>query len=200
MIIRVYLRFYFSHHFITLSPMNILLQLYYIFFKIGLFTFGGGIAMMPMMEAELVNGKKWITSEELLDYFAVGQSTPGIIAVNVATFVGYKKSKILGGIVATLGVITPSIIIICLLAGLISSVDEYPMVQKALNGINVAVCALMTDVVLNFAKKTAKGIVSVVLMAASFSTVYFFNVPTYLVILSAAFLATVVFFVKKGRN
>lgn len=180
--------------------MNILLQLYFIFFKIGLFTFGGGIAMMPMMEAELVNGKNWITSEELLDYFAVGQSTPGIIAINVATFVGYKKSKILGGIVATLGVITPSIIIICLLAGLISSVDEYPMVQKALKGINVAVCALMTDVVLNFAKKTAKGIVSVVLMAASFSAVYFFNVPTYLVILSAAFLATVVFFFKKGRN
>lgn len=179
---------------------NILLQLFTAFFKIGLFTFGGGIAMMPMIEEEIIKKRDWITNDELLDYYAIGQSTPGIIAVNVATFVGFKKAKTLGGIVATIGVILPSIIIISLLAGLIQSIDQYPMVQKALAGINVAVCALMTNVVLNFAKKTSKGIVSVIIMIASFTAVYFFKVQTFIVILSAAFIATVVYFIGKWRN
>ena len=101
--------------------MKLLFNLFISFFKIGIMTFGGGYAMLPMLENEIVTRNKWATMEEIMDYFAIGQCTPGVIAVNTATFVGYKKKKIIGGIVATLGVITPSIIIICLLAGVIDA-------------------------------------------------------------------------------
>ena len=119
--------------------MNIFLELLISFVKIGFLTIGGGYVMLPMMQSELIDKKHWITEEELLDYYAVGQSTPGIIAVNVATFVGYKKAGVTGGIVATLGIISPSLIIITALAGVIQSIDQYPNVQKAMSGINVAV-------------------------------------------------------------
>lgn len=177
---------------------NIYAELYLTFLKIGSLTFGGGYAMLPMMEGELVDSKKWITSEELLDYYAVGQSTPGIIAVNVATFVGFKKAGNLGGIVATLGVITPSVLIISLLAGLIKSIDQIPLVQKAMKGISVAVCALITDATLNFIKKTAKGFISIIVLLTSFSLMYFFNVPSYFIILGACALGIAVHFI--GRK
>ena len=96
------------------------LELYLAFVKIGTFTFGGGLAMMPIMQHELMEKRGWVTEEELIDYFAIGQSTPGIIAVNVATFVGYKRLGWFGGIIGTLGVVTPSWVIIMLLAGDIS--------------------------------------------------------------------------------
>ena len=85
-----------------------LLELYITFFKVGLFTFGGGLAMLPIIEREVVTNKKWVSYEELLDYYAVSQSTPGIIMVNVATFIGYKERGIIGSIISTLGVISPS--------------------------------------------------------------------------------------------
>ncbi len=176
---------------------NIYLDLYITFAKIGSLTFGGGIAMLPMMQNELIEKKQWVTENEILDYYAIGQSTPGIIAVNVATFVGYKKAGILGGIIATLGVITPCIVLITLLANLIDSIDHYPNVQKALKGINVAVCALITDATLNFARKTSKGAVSIVIMLLSFCLIFFFNVKSYIIILGAAFVAVAVYFIEK---
>ena len=121
------------------SKLRCLFDLFFTFARIGLFTFGGGLAMMPMMQKELVDKKKWITEEDLIDYYAIGQSTPGIIAVNVATFVGHKQYGVFGGIIATLGIIAPSLVIIMLLAGGINSISEYPKVQAALKGINVAV-------------------------------------------------------------
>lgn len=174
-----------------------LVELYMAFLKIGSFTFGGGYAMLPMMQDELINSRHWITDDELLDYYAVGQSTPGIIAVNVATFVGFKQGGIPGGIVATLGIITPSIVIITLLATLINSVDKYPLVQKALKGINVSVAALVTDANFNFVKKTCRGLASVMIMALSFLLIYFFNVPSYFIILGTAVLALTVYFWRK---
>ncbi|MEE1167272.1 MAG: chromate transporter [Treponema sp.] len=175
-------------------------ELYLTFLKIGSLTFGGGYAMLPMMQGELVDSKKWITEEELLDYYAVGQSTPGIIAVNVATFVGYKQKGILGGIVATLGIITPSIFIITLLAGLINSIDDMPLVKKAMKGINVAVCALITDATLNFIKKTSKGVFSVFLLLLSFSLMYFLNIPSYCIILGATVLGILIHFIGKKAS
>lgn len=153
--------------------------------------------MLPMMESELVDSKKWITTEELLDYYAVGQSTPGIIAVNVATFVGYKKAGNIGGIIATLGVVTPSVLIISLMAGLIKSIDRMPVVQKAMKGISVAVCALITDATLKFIKKTARGIVSILVLFTSFIFLYFFKVPSVFIILGATLLGITVYFGKK---
>ena len=177
--------------------MNVFVELYLTFLRIGSFTFGGGYAMLPMMQDELVHSKGWITDDELLDYYAVGQSTPGIIAVNVATFVGFKRRGIAGGIFATLGIITPSVFIITLLAALISSIDQYPLVQKALKGINVSVAALITDANFNFVKKTCKGAASFLIMTASFVLIYFFEVPSYFVILGTALLALGVYFWRK---
>lgn len=176
--------------------MNIFLELLISFVKIGFLTIGGGYVMLPMMQSELIDKKHWITEEELLDYYAVGQSTPGIIAVNVATFVGYKKAGITGGIVATLGIISPSLIIITALAGVIQSIDQYPNVQKAMSGINVAVCALITDATLNFIKKGVKNFVTLLVLLVSFLLIYYVKVPSYLIVLGAAFLGTITYFVK----
>lgn len=176
--------------------MNIFLELLISFIKIGFLTIGGGYVMLPMMQSELIEKKHWITEEELLDYYAVGQSTPGIIAVNVATFVGYKKAGVTGGIVATLGIIAPSLIIITALAGVIQSIDQYPNVQKAMSGINVAVCALITDATLNFIKKGVKNFVTLLVLLASFLLIYYVKVPSYLIVLGAAFLGTITYFVK----
>ena len=161
------------------------LELYLAFVKIGAFTFGGGLAMMPIMQRELIEKRGWLTEEELIDYFAIGQSTPGIIAVNVSTFVGYKRLGVLGGIIGTIGVVTPSWVIIMLLAGAISSVDKYPLAQKALKGINVAVAALLTSVIVKFSKKTIKNIWNALFMLLAFSLIYFLKVQSVWIIIAA---------------
>lgn len=162
-----------------------LAELYFAFLKIGAFTFGGGLAMMPIMQRELIEKRGWITEEELIDYFAIAQSTPGIIAVNVATFVGYKRLGWFGGIIGTLGVVTPSWVIIMLLAGAISSVDKYPLAQKALRGINVAVAALLTSVIVKFSKKTIKNIWNAFFMLLAFALIYFLKVQSVWIIIAS---------------
>ncbi len=161
------------------------IELYLAFVKIGTFTFGGGLAMMPIMQRELIEKRGWLTEEELIDYFAIGQSTPGIIAVNVATFVGYKRLGWFGGIIGTLGVVTPSWVIIMLLAGAISSVDKYPLAQKALKGINVAVAALLTSVIVKFSKKTIKNIWNAFFMLLAFVLIYFLKVQSVWIIIAS---------------
>lgn len=136
--------------------MKILIKLFLSFFKIGLFTFGGGYAMLPLLKAEVVEKQKWITEDELLDYFSIGQCTPGIIAVNVATFSGYKIKKITGAIMATIGIISPSLIIICLIASILNLYIDNPLVVHALAGIRIGVCALISVLVFDMAKKIYK--------------------------------------------
>ena len=167
------------------SKLKQFIELYLAFVKIGTFTFGGGLAMMPIMQRELIEKRGWITEEEIIDYFAIGQSTPGIIAVNVATFVGYKRLGVLGGIIGTLGVVTPSWVIIMILAGAISSIDKYPVAQKALRGINVAVAALLTSVIVKFSKKTIKNIWNAVFMLLAFALIYFFKVQSVWIIIAS---------------
>lgn len=128
--------------------MHVYWDLFTSFFRIGLFTFGGGYAMLPMLQREVVEKRGWATEEELLNYFAVGQCTPGIIAVNTATFVGYKQKKTMGGVVATLGVVIPSIIIITAIAALLSNFAHIPAVQHAFSGIRIAVAALIVSAVI----------------------------------------------------
>lgn len=176
------------------------LELYLAFVKIGAFTFGGGLAMMPIMQRELIEKRGWITEEELIDYFAIGQSTPGIIAVNVSTFVGYKRLGWFGGIIGTLGVVTPSWVIIMLLAGAISSVDKYPLAQKALRGINVAVAALLTSVVVKFSKKTIKNIWNALFMLLAFALIYFFKVQSVWIILSALIIGCLLTLYRQKKN
>ena len=134
--------------------MKTLLQLFLIFARIGGFTFGGGYAMLPMLQKELVENKGWTTNEELIDYYAIGQCTPGVIAVNVATFVGYKTKGVLGGTFATLGMITPSLIIVGLIAAFISGFQDYEVVQWAFSGIRAAVVELILSAMWKIAKKS----------------------------------------------
>ena len=134
--------------------MKELLELFLTFAKVGVMTFGGGMAMLPILQREVVENKGWATDEELTDYFAIGQCTPGIIAVNTATFVGQKQKGIWGGIVATLGIVFPSLIIITLLAGLITSFSHVVWVQKAFAGVQVCVCVLIFNAVVKLLKKS----------------------------------------------
>lgn len=133
--------------------MNILLDLFLTFAKVGVMTFGGGYAMLPILQREVVDNKGWATEEELMDYFAIGQCTPGIIAVNTATFIGQKHKGIAGGIFATLGVVFPSLIIISLLAGVIEAFSHIIWVQNAFGGIRVCVCVLIFNAVMKLLKK-----------------------------------------------
>ena len=143
--------------------MKTLIQLFLIFARIGGFTFGGGYAMLPMLQKELVENKGWTTNEDLIDYYAIGQCTPGIIAVNVATFVGYKTKGVLGGISATLGVITPSIIIVGIIAAFLHGFQDYEVVQWAFAGIRAAVVALIINAVWKIAKKSLVDIFAVII-------------------------------------
>lgn len=128
-------------------------ELFITFAKVGGMTFGGGYAMLPILQREVVENKGWATEEELTDYFAIGQCTPGIIAVNTATFIGSKCCGTLGGIVATLGVVFPSLIMITLLAGVISYYSDLAWVKNAFAGIRACVCVLIFNAVLKLGKK-----------------------------------------------
>ena len=133
--------------------MNILVDLFVTFAKVGVMTFGGGYAMLPILQREVVDNKGWATEEELMDYFAIGQCTPGIIAVNTATFIGQKCKGTIGGILATLGVVFPSLIIISLLAGVITAFSHLAWVRHAFGGIRICVCILILNAVVKLYKK-----------------------------------------------
>ena len=133
---------------------KVLWELLITFAKIGVMTFGGGMAMLPMLQREIVERKGWATEEEMADYYAIGQCTPGIIAVNTATFIGNKQKGTLGGIVATLGVALPSLVIITLLAGVIEYYSALAWVKNAFAGIRVCVCVLIFNSVVKLGKKS----------------------------------------------
>lgn len=141
--------------------MNIYCDLFLTFAKVGVCTFGGGYAMLPILQREVVEKKGWAADEELTDYFAVGQCTPGIIAVNTATFIGYKYKGIPGGVIATLGLVFPSLVIITAIAAFLSNFADIPLVQHALAGINAAVVALIASSVVKLGKSTLKNGASV---------------------------------------
>lgn len=167
--------------------MSIYLDLFWTFFRIGLFTFGGGLAMLPLLEKEVVSNKHWATYDELVDYYAIGQCTPGIIAVNTATFVGYSQKKVPGAIVATAGIVCPSLIIILLIASLMTSFADQPIVQHALAGIRIAVCVLIAQAVIRLFKKGVKDIFGVILFAVVLLATYFNLIPVAgAVVLAAA--------------
>ena len=134
--------------------MKELLDLFWTFARIGGLTFGGGYAMLPILQREVVEKRQWVSDEELMDYYAIGQCTPGIIAVNTATFVGQKRKGAMGGITATLGVVFPSLVIITILAGLITNFAHLAWVQNAFAGIQVCVCVLILNAVLKLLKKS----------------------------------------------
>ena len=171
--------------------MKQLIILFVSFFKIGIMTFGGGYAKLPMLEREIVTKNKWATMEEIMDYFAIGQCTPGVIAVNTATFIGYKQKKIIGGIVATLGVITPSIIIICLLAGVIDVFSDNVYVKRAFAGISIAVCALIVQAVTKLVKSSVKDVFTGIVAAVAFLLMLFLDISPIIIVVLAGIAACI---------
>lgn len=178
--------------------MKKLMELYWAFFRIGSLTFGGGMAMLPMLKREVVEKYSWSTEEELLDIYAIGQCTPGIIAVNTATYIGYQQKGVSGSIFGTLGMITPSIIIISLIATILKNFIDLPIVLHALSGIRIVVCALMLQTVYSLAKAGIKNKLGLFLFLAGFLIATFTPVPTILLVLFAAIIGIITCTRKKG--
>lgn len=171
--------------------MEIYGQLFMAFLRIGGLTFGGGLSQLPMLKYEVVQRYGWLTEEELIDIYAIGQCTPGIIAVNTATYVGYKKKGVLGGIVATLGMITPSIVIITLVAMCLQAVIDNVWVQHAIMGIRAIVCALMLNTAYTLGKKTLHGAFAIVVAVLSFIAAFAVGAPTLAIVIVAAIVGIV---------
>ena len=155
--------------------MGFLIKLFLIFCKIGLFTFGGGYAMYPVIKGEITDKRGWITEEELMDYYAIGQCTPGIIAVNVATFVGKKLKGFFGAVFATLGVIFPSVVIITIIAAFINNFADLWYVQSAFSGIRVAVIVLILNTIISMWKKSIRNVFGYVVFLLAL-VLSFFNI------------------------
>lgn len=167
------------------------LDLFLIFARIGGLTFGGGYAMLPMLKKEVVENRGWATEEELLDYYAIGQCTPGIIAVNTATFVGYKTKGILGGIAATFGVVFPSLCIITVIALFLQNFANYEIVKHAFAGIRVCVCMLIFDAILSLGKKSIKNVFSWIVFLIVVGVSTFFDISPIFIVLGAGLLGVI---------
>lgn len=163
-----------------------LITLFVSFAKVGVMTFGGGYAMLPILQREIVENKKWATEEELTDYYAIGQCTPGVIAVNTATFVGQKRNGVLGGVFATLGMVFPSLVIITAIAALISNFADIPAVQNAFAGIRVCVCVLVLNSVVKLWKSTIKDRWALVIFLLVFLAAVFTELSPVVFVLLAA--------------
>lgn len=160
-------------------------DLIWTFVKIGAFTFGGGYAMLPLIQRELVDTKGWATMDEVVDYFAIGQCTPGIIAVNVATFIGYKRKGTIGGILTTFGLVLPSFVIISIIAVFLENFSDIPAVQHAFAGVRVAVGALILDAVVKLFKGAVGDIAAVLICVVAFALSVVFKTSPVLIVVAA---------------
>ncbi len=175
-------------------------EIYWTFFRIGGLTFGGGLSMLPMLKYELVEKKKWVSEEQLLDCYAVGQCTPGIIAVNTSTYVGYLRKGVSGAIAGTAGMISPSIIMITILFMFLENFMENVWVQHALMGIKGVVCALMLNTVISLAKKSLVSPLCVVIGILAAIGALFTDIPTVLLVVTAAIVGLILEKVKGGSK
>ncbi|MBR0163187.1 MAG: chromate transporter [Lachnospiraceae bacterium] len=170
--------------------MKELFDLYIAFFKIGCVNFGGGYAMLPLLEKDLVTRRGWTTMEHLRDYFAIGQCTPGIIALNVSTFIGYNKKKLPGAIAATCGFLTGPILLILIIAAFLTNFADLAIVQHAFAGIRVCVCVLIVQAVLRLWNKSVIDVLSFLIFLVIFvlnvsSRFLPWSVPAALLVIAA---------------
>ena len=172
------------------------LEIFWAFFIIGASTFGGGYAMIPILQRELINKRSWINMDEVMDYFTIAQITPGIIAVNVATFVGYKRKGILGGIIATIALIVPGVSLMIIISLFLRRFAEYRFVQHAFTGIRVAVCALILDTLVKLFKGLFKDFRPIIIFLIALVLSLVFSISPVLIILGAGFA---VFLLYKGK-
>lgn len=162
-------------------------ELFITFFKIGLFTFGGGYAMLPLLQSEIVEKHKWASGEDLMNYFSIGQCTPGIIAINVATFIGYRRFGIKGAIVATLGMIMPSLIIIILIASMLKKYMNNIYLVQAFAGIRIGVTALILHTLWGMCKKGIVDYYGRAIFIVAAALLLWLNVSAVVIVLLAAF-------------
>lgn len=161
-------------------------QVFFSFFRIGAFTFGGGYAMIPLIQNEAVEKRHWVTDDDILEIIAIAESTPGPIAINSATFVGYKAAGVLGSVCATLGVVIPSFVIILLISAVLQQFNSYPVVQYAFMGIRAGVLALLVKALWTMFKKSPKGWFSYVMMAVAFVLTAILHINVIIVIIGCA--------------
>jgi chromate transporter len=155
------------------------------FLIVGATTFGGGYAIIPVLERELIKKRGWITMDEILDFYTIAQITPGIIAVNIATFTGCKLKGVLGGALATIGLVLPGVCLMMIVSAFVQRFAEYPIVQHALAGIRLAVCALILDTSIKLIKNFFKNYKSVIICIIAFTLSAVFSVSPVYVILGA---------------
>ena len=165
---------------------RLLSELFFSFFKIGAFTFGGGYAMIPLIERETVEKKKWVQSSDILDIIAIAESTPGPISVNAATFIGYRTAGVLGAIAATFGLILPSFVIIFLVSSILARFENAKVVQYAFRGVRAGVLALVLKAFLSMSKKLPKKIFSIAVAVLAFVAVAVFNISVLLILVLCA--------------
>jgi len=171
--------------------MKNILELFVSFFKMGLFTFGGGYAMLPMLQREVVEKHKWVTEDRILDYYAIGQCTPGVIAVNTATFVGVAVAGFWGGVVSTCAVVLPSLLIITLISTVLEAFSSIAIVAHALAGVRVAVAVLVIAAAAKLFRKGVKGVLGYVIFLLSLLLLLFFDVSPIWIVLGAGVIGVV---------
>ena len=174
-------------------------QVFWSFFKIGAFTFGGGYAMIPLIQHEAVDKRHWVSEEDILEVVAIAESTPGPIAINSATFVGYKAAGVVGSVCATLGVVLPSFVVIFLLSFILQEFREVEAVKFAFNGIRVGVLALLVKALWTMYKKSPKGWIAYVVMGGAFILTTFTPVNVIFVIISCAVFGLVTSLIMERR-
>ena len=177
--------------------MKELLEMFLAFSRVGALTFGGGYAMLPILQGEVVEKKKWITNEEMMDFYAIGQCLPGLIAVNTASFIGNKLKGTKGGYACALGVVFPSLVIITIIAAFISGFSELPVVRNAFAGIRVCVCVLILNAVVKLWKKAIIDWKTFAIFAVVFAGSTFTEISPILFVVAAA-LTGIVLSVKRG--
>ena len=172
--------------------MRALWEIYVSFFKMSSVTFGGGYAMLPILQREIVEKKKWMTHERIIDYYAVSQGLPGIIAVNVAIFIGRERKGAFGGIAGAMGIVSPCLIIITFVAAFLSNFQDAQIVKSAFSGIAVCVAALILNVVIGLWKKAVVNTVGLIIFVVVFFGMIFTNLTPIAFILGAAVLGIII--------
>ena len=186
------LAFYIVKRDATIPFMNIYADLFITFAKVGAMTFGGGYAMLPILQREVVENKKWASEDEIADYFAIGQCTPGVIAVNTATFIGTKYKGIVGGIIATLGLVFPSLVIISSIAALIANFSSYSIVHHAFVGIRACVCVLILNAVIKLGKKSVINIPTALIFIAVLALSFFTDLSPVIFVIASAIMGIII--------
>ena len=176
-----------------------LLELFIVFLKLGTFTIGGGIAMLPLLQNSMIHEKKWFTEEEFVDIVAVCQGLPGVVAVNMATYVGFKKKGLLGSLIATLGVLLPSFLIILIIAGSLNAIGDSHIVNGAMAGFRAAALGLVLVSVFQLGKAVFKDKLTVVIALISFAMISVFKINTAYVILLFLAYGVITAYINKNK-